>query len=1352
MGTALTGNTIASSYLGLLKSTDSLAIGTSAKRITDGAGNDLPIKLTTTQMFFNVGSVSAPALSFDGNSSEGFYMPDDETLAITLGANERVRFFPSGKLKLNNYGGGSFTGTVTQRLGVTSSGEVVEIPIGSGAVDGSGTAGKLAKFTDSDTLGDSLLTESTNSVSLADNKELILGNDSDLTIKHSSTGNQNSIKSDTHQLFITSDVGMELADNGGKSYFEATEGGSSRLFFNNSKKIETTNTGADITGTITTTGSVSVGDSITLADNNKIKLGSSADLEIYHDGSNSYIDEGGTGGLLLESNSYIYLQTSNGGAYTGRFINGGAVELYHNGNKKFSTTSTGTTTTGDGIFTGSVAIGGTSPDESLHITNSSGANIILNSDANTADSGIYMSEGADATPTQNGAYLHYDASANEFKIATGGSSLTDRFTIARDTGNATFAGDVFVSQSNTDAVPTNNLSGDELLNISNNDNSGVYSALKFRTRTSGAAHSLVGLRMDSDYTDAKFFIRLRNAGLTSQEVFNVGNTGATFAGNLALNGLTNSDFDADADNLVLGASSGNAGLTIFSGSSANNFGSIYFADGTTTTAKKAGFIRYEQNTSEMTFGINAVQKLNIALDGTATFSGNVLIGKTANAIGGAGVVIRKAGEIFSTRAGDVAGFNRLTTDGNIVQFYKDGSVVGAIGTQKWGIGEANPDLQLHIKNTATGNTGIAIENTNNAQNLDIDFYSNAGSAQGRIRYEEGAGAFNFSPNVSSPNAMYINFSNNIGIGTTSPKHYSGTTGTVLSIDSATHRGILELSGASNSDEAIIGAITFANTENTSANGALSQIFTYTETSDSNAGDDSGGHLAFLTRPEAGTITERMRIDSSGQITNTMSGGTVSTDINGHITSFQTLDTATAGGRFIGKSNRGVLGSIHIEQTTTSADGGYIGFETSPSGSTTPTERMRLDSSGRLGIGITPADGFNSARLNLGTGAVSSEVIAFATASGGNAELRNTSNTGTFSITNNDGGTTLMTILANGNVGIGNTSPTRPLDVTADSGAVGIKIRARSANDFAFLSFTQNDGGGTAFAELAGLGSGGGLRIDTAGSESMRITSDGVVQCGLSTAGVQSTAKLTSRVNGSAIEFGHTNVSDYFFGTLGSYGSNGEPFLSFSCMNEQNANTWTTKSTVGNIIQGNNSGHLVFQQVTSTNTTGQTPTERMRITSGGQVCIGTTSTTVSSSVVSAVFGSGSDVTLKLGGHSGTHTMMQFLHTGTVVGSVSSTTSATSYNTSSDYRLKEDLQDFNALDIASKIKMYDFKWKEADSRSYGVLAHELQEVVPQAVSGDKDAEEMQQVDYSKLVPILLKSIQELEARVQELEKEI
>jgi hypothetical protein len=51
--------------------------------------------------------------------------------------------------------------------------------------------------------------------------------------------------------------------------------------------------------------------------------------------------------------------------------------------------------------------------------------------------------------------------------------------------------------------------------------------------------------------------------------------------------------------------------------------------------------------------------------------------------------------------------------------------------------------------------------------------------------------------------------------------------------------------------------------------------------------------------------------------------------------------------------------------------------------------------------------------------------------------------------------------------------------------------------------------------------------------------------------------------------------------------------------------------------------------------------------------------------------------------------------------------------------------------------------------GVIAHELQEVVPYAVTGEKDAEQMQSVDYSKLVPILVKAIQELQDKINKLE---
>ena len=92
---------------------------------------------------------------------------------------------------------------------------------------------------------------------------------------------------------------------------------------------------------------------------------------------------------------------------------------------------------------------------------------------------------------------------------------------------------------------------------------------------------------------------------------------------------------------------------------------------------------------------------------------------------------------------------------------------------------------------------------------------------------------------------------------------------------------------------------------------------------------------------------------------------------------------------------------------------------------------------------------------------------------------------------------------------------------------------------------------------------------------------------------------------------------------------------------------------------------------------------------------------------------------------------------------------SYNTGSDYRLKEDLKDFNALDLVNNITAYDYKWKNTEQRDYGFVAHELQQTLPNVVTGEKDGEKMQGVDYSKIVPLLVKAIQELEARIKILE---
>ena len=106
---------------------------------------------------------------------------------------------------------------------------------------------------------------------------------------------------------------------------------------------------------------------------------------------------------------------------------------------------------------------------------------------------------------------------------------------------------------------------------------------------------------------------------------------------------------------------------------------------------------------------------------------------------------------------------------------------------------------------------------------------------------------------------------------------------------------------------------------------------------------------------------------------------------------------------------------------------------------------------------------------------------------------------------------------------------------------------------------------------------------------------------------------------------------------------------------------------------------------------------------------------------------------------------------VIGSISLTASATSYNTSSDQRLKENIAD--AEDAGAKvdsIQVRQFDWKvDGAHQDYGMVAQELMTVVPEAVSGDPESDNMMGVDYSKLVPMLVKEVQSLRKRVAELE---
>jgi hypothetical protein len=126
-------------------------------------------------------------------------------------------------------------------------------------------------------------------------------------------------------------------------------------------------------------------------------------------------------------------------------------------------------------------------------------------------------------------------------------------------------------------------------------------------------------------------------------------------------------------------------------------------------------------------------------------------------------------------------------------------------------------------------------------------------------------------------------------------------------------------------------------------------------------------------------------------------------------------------------------------------------------------------------------------------------------------------------------------------------------------------------------------------------------------------------------------------------------------------------------------------------------------------------------------------------------------------SGVYYHFDFKVGGTGVGTITSSVSSTSYNTSSDHRLKENVvYDWDATTRLKQLKPARFNFiVDADRTVDGFLAHEAQEVVPEAVRGthnevDADgAAVMQGIDQSKLVPLLVKTIQELEARITALE---
>jgi len=721
------------------------------------------------------------------------------------------------------------------------------------------------------------------------------------------------------------------------------------------------------------------------------------------------------------------------------------------------------------------------------------------------------------------------------------------------------------------------------------------------------------------------------------------------------------------------------------------------------------------------------------------------------------------------------------------------AAAGAAATEKLritsagnvGIGTSSPGTKLdvqgsvpfaRVKDNSTGYLGFRAENNSGNFYFGIDsstggFY---GSAYARVLYSDGAYPMVFYTNATE--RMRLDSSGNLGIGTSSPGYkldvngygrfssgVLGSGGLTVYGDASSGSGMLlttagnlgigtsspgyKLTVAGTGGSATVSLLeTGVRSWGIRAGGAATGTF---DIADFTAGAtrltlDSSGNLGLGVTPSAwGAFTRALQMGDYAALNSDTGNGAANVSMNAFFNGTNWIyRNSSWPASYYNQSNG--LHRWYIAPSGTA--GNAISF----------TQAMTLDASGNLAIGATTAGhslDIRKPNSSLRVGHDTNGLGALLSWSNTSGEARLWS-LGAYPLILGTDGTERARITSSGNFLLGTTGNGSPglgvansfnisFPESTDGTSLATMFRQSSSGDLVLGSGVRYSATANAFASSTGdawartaINVGyGAIKFFTAAEATASV-------------GTNTTLTERARIDSSGNLLVGTTTASPATGGIGSITIGG------SNANVSGSLAFQRNGYVDAYLYRDTDGLFFFQSLASGGVkwSSGSSTERMRINTSGDLLVGTTS---SAAKITALCGNSASAlaTTNTSG-TGLYYAAIFHNNGTsytTVGSISVSGSATSYNTSSDYRLKNTIAPMTgALAKVALLKPCTYKWNADGSDGEGFIAHELAEVVPQCVTGEKDAvdaegkPQYQGIDTSFLVATLTAALQELNAK--------